>query len=84
MDNSHRFFENKECQYHPCHKDVEHLNCMFCYCPLYCLGDNCGGSFRYTEQGIKDCSTCIRPHLRENYDQICKKMDMVLDLVKKV
>lgn len=35
MENSHRFFENRECKYFPCHKGLEDFNCLFCYCPLY-------------------------------------------------
>ena len=31
MENSYRFFENKECQYYPCHKGIENMNCLFCY-----------------------------------------------------
>ncbi len=79
------FFQNKECEYFPCHPgaDPEHFSCLFCYCPLYCLGENCGGNFRYTEDGIKDCTDCLRPHRRENYGSICSKMSEVLKLVKK-
>ena len=79
------FFQHKECEYFPCHPgaDPETFSCLFCYCPLYCLKDNCGGSFRYTEAGIKDCSGCLRPHLLENYDRICEKMSEVLELAKK-
>lgn len=52
-------FSHKKCEYYPCHKnaDPEHFNCLFCYCPLYALGDDCGGHFSYTEKGLKDCST---------------------------
>ena len=34
------FFQNKECEYFPCHAgaDKESFSCLFCYCPLYCLG----------------------------------------------
>ncbi|MFW5671451.1 MAG: cysteine-rich small domain-containing protein, partial [Acetivibrio ethanolgignens] len=35
MENSYRFFENRECKYFPCHKGLKELNCLFCYCPLY-------------------------------------------------
>lgn len=37
------FFSNKECEYFPCHQgaDPENFNCLFCYCPLYALGDKC-------------------------------------------
>lgn len=79
------FFQNRECEYFPCHKgaDTETFSCLFCYCPLYCLGDRCGGSFRYTAKGIKDCSGCLRPHLRENYSVILGKMGDVLELAKK-
>ena len=79
------FFQNRECEYFPCHPgaDPESFSCLFCYCPLYALGDRCGGSFTYTQSGIKDCSGCLRPHCRENYHSICQKMGEVLELVKK-
>ena len=82
---SYRFFQNKECEYFPCHKcsDEKDFNCLFCYCPLYVLGDQCGGAFTYTEQGIKDCSACMKPHLAESYDTIMEKMGAVMDLLKK-
>ena len=52
------FFQNTECEYFPCHKgaDPARFNCLFCYCPLYMLGPDCGGDFCYTEKGIKDCT----------------------------
>ena len=79
------FFQNKECEYFPCHQgaDPETFNCLFCYCPLYALGDKCGGGFTYLANGIKDCSGCLKPHRRENYDKIMEKMSMVLELAKK-
>ena len=79
------FFQNRDCEYFPCHEggDPATFSCLFCYCPLYCLGQDCGGSFRYTESGIKDCSGCLRPHLRENYGKILEKMPQVLDLARK-
>ena len=79
------FVQNKECEYFPCHAgaDPTTFNCLFCYCPLYALGDGCGGSFTYTEQGIKDCSGCIKPHRRENYGKIMEKMVEVMELAKK-
>ena len=79
------FFQNKACEYFPCHAgaDKESFNCLFCYCPLYALGDKCGGSFQYLPNGIKDCSNCLRPHRRENYGKIMEKMGAVLELAKK-
>ena len=79
------FFQNKCCEYFPCHPgaDPESFSCLFCYCPLYALGENCGGNFTYTDSGFKDCTNCLRPHKRENYADICKCMDKVLELVKK-
>lgn len=79
------FFQNKACEYYPCHAgaDPDSFSCLFCYCPLYALGDKCGGSFTYTEQGIKDCSNCLIPHRRENYDRIMAKMDLVMELAKR-
>jgi len=82
---NYAFFQNKQCQYFPCHKGIEEerFNCLFCYCPLYALGEHCGGSFCYTEGGIKDCSNCLRPHIRENYEKIMEKMPQIMDLAKK-
>ena len=69
------FFQNTECEYFPCHKGVApaRFNCLFCYCPLYMLGQDCGGEFRYTEKGIKDCTDCVVPHIPENYGRITGK-----------
>lgn len=79
------FFQNKECEFFPCHEgaDAACFSCLFCYCPLYALGENCGGNYTYTEQGIKDCSSCLVPHRRENYRKVMAKMDAVLELAKK-
>ena len=81
----YKFFQNKECEYFPCHKGVdgENFSCLFCYCPLYALGDQCGGSFTYTETGIKDCTRCIKPHRAENYDKIMDKMGEVIKLAQR-
>lgn len=79
------FFQNKECEYFPCHPGAnpETFSCLFCYCPLYALGENCGGSYRYTENGIKDCTYCLKPHRRENYPDITAKVSDVLELARK-
>ena len=79
------FVQNRTCEYFPCHEgvDLEQFSCLFCYCPLYALGENCGGSFRYTVDGIKDCSGCLRPHRRENYRDICEKLRDVIALAKR-
>lgn len=79
------FFQNKDCEYFPCHKsaDPESFSCLFCYCPLYALGENCGGNYTYTQSGIKDCSNCLRPHCRENYAVISREMAKVLELAKR-
>ena len=84
MEN-YKFFQNTKCEYFPCHRcsDQESFNCLFCYCPLYALGENCGGNFSYTEQGIKDCSGCLRPHRRDAFDSIMQKMGDVMELAKK-
>lgn len=61
---SYKFFTNKDCEYFPCHKtdNPNDFNCLFCFCPLYALGKNCGGNFSILENGIKDCSKCMLPH----------------------
>ena len=79
------YFQNRECEYFPCHAagDPENFSCLFCYCPLYALGDRCGGNFTYTKEGIKDCSACLIPHRRENYGKIMDKMKGIIELAKR-
>ena len=62
------FFSNRACKYFPCHEGVDErdFNCLFCYCPLYALGPDCGGNFTYTKKGRKNCKGCAVPHVREN------------------
>ena len=57
------YFSHKKCEFFPCHKnaDPDDFNCLFCYCPLYALGEKCGGNFRYTERELKTAQTvCFR------------------------
>ena len=82
MENSYRFFQNKECCYFPCHQGLKECNCLFCYCPLYALGEDCGGNFRYTETGIKDCTGCTVPHQRENYGMVTSKVKELIGRVR--
>ena len=79
-----KFMCNRECEFFPCHKveNPDEFNCLFCYCPLYALGRNCGGNFTYTENGIKDCSGCMVPHRKDAYEHIMSKVGELIDLVK--
>jgi len=77
-------FSNRECEYFPCHKnaDADSFNCLFCYCPLYALGDKCGGRFKFTETGVKDCSDCLIPHSKGGYDYVLEHFGDIIDLIK--
>lgn len=79
------FFQNRECEFFPCHRGVaeEKFNCLFCYCPLYALGESCGGAFRYTDKGIKSCDACAFPHRRENYDAVLARFSELAELAAK-
>ncbi len=79
------YFQNTSCEFFPCHKgaDPENFNCLFCYCPLYPLGETCGGFFRYTKDGYKDCSDCLVPHKQENYSKIIARYAQIAELAKK-
>ena len=80
----YRFFQHRGCEFFPCHEGVEEgqFSCLFCYCPLYALGDRCGGNFHYIQGGIKDCSDCLFPHKRENYDRINARYGEIMALAK--
>lgn len=81
----YKFIQNKECEYYPCHKNVakEQFNCLFCYCPLYALGDACGGDFVYLESGIKSCINCNKPHCVNGYEHVMSHMKEIMEKAKK-
>ena len=84
MKNNYSFFQNTDCEYFPCHKvsDTGSFNCLFCYCPLYALGKNCGGNFSYTQNGIKDCSDCLIPHREGGYQYVIDRFPQIAELAK--
>lgn len=79
------FFSNTLCEFFPCHKGVspDCFNCLFCYCPLYALGNQCGGNYTYTPDGIKDCSNCTIPHQPNGYQYILDRFPSVAELAKR-
>ena len=83
-ENKYSFFSHTSCEYFPCHKGVapEDFNCLFCYCPLYALGKECGGNFVILENGVKDCSGCTIPHRKENYGWITEHFQQILRLIQ--
>ncbi len=85
MGENYKFFQNKKCEFFPCHKtsNEENFNCLFCYCPLYALGEKCGGNFKYIDGGIKDCANCLVPHSPKGYDYIISKYSEIMELAKK-
>ena len=73
---SSRYFENRACEYYPCHSGMEHMNCLFCYCPFYFI-DNCPGSpiFKQKKDAIiKSCIDCSFPHDPANFDEIRERI----------
>lgn len=82
---NYKFFNHKACEYFPCHKTnkPDEFNCLFCYCPLYALGDNCGGNFKYSKNGFKDCSSCMLPHNKNNYEYIMSKFQDIIKISSK-
>jgi len=71
MEPSYKYYENRACKYYPCH-NLEHLNCLFCYCPLY-SHEKCPGTYTMIEANgkpIRSCMDCTFPHKAENYETI--------------
>ena len=69
MEHSYKYFENRDCKYYPCH-NMQNINCLFCYCPLYSL-EHCPGNYEYIDvQGkkVKSCMDCTFPHEEKNYE----------------
>ncbi|MDO5714288.1 MAG: cysteine-rich small domain-containing protein [Tissierellia bacterium] len=83
MENNHRFFKNLNCKYFPCHTGIseENFNCLFCYCPLYMLQEDCGGNYKY-HKGVKSCINCNLPHIPQGYELINKKLGAYIKIQK--
>lgn len=83
--NGNQFFQNRECEHFPCHPGVPEgeFNCLFCYCPLYPLGKQCGGNYLYTEKNIKSCKNCAFPHFREHYGLITGRFGEIAAVVRR-
>ena len=81
---NYKFFQNKKCEFFPCHKIAKEkdFNCLFCFCPLYSLGDKCGGEIEYLADGTKDCSSCTLPHIKKNYQLIVDRTSILVDKIK--
>ena len=58
------YFSHKKCEFFPCHKnaDPDDFNCLFCYCPLYALGEkNAVGISGIRKRELKTAQTvCFR------------------------
>lgn len=82
MENSFKFFENKQCEYYPCHNNLSEINCLFCYCPFY-MWEECPGENKYIEKNdgrkLKNCTNCTFPHDIKNRDEIIKYLKMGKD-----
>ena len=80
------FFQNRACEYFPCHKGVDEadFNCLFCYCPLYALGRRCGGNCQYNEKGNKVCKDCVFPHVRKNYAKVLARYSDIRAVITKL
>ena len=76
IKNSRKFFCNHDCEYFPCHRlpAPEEFNCLFCYCPLYVLGKDCGGNFEYSKNDVKICMDCHLPHTPEYYGVVVETL----------
>lgn len=87
MKNNYRFFQNRDCEFFPCHRvdDEENFNCLFCYCPLY-LDVDCMGNPSYIINGkgqrIKDCSSCLVVHRPEMYDKVIAHLGRQEELLR--
>ena len=73
---NYSFVQNSACEFFPCHEtdSPEDFNFLFCFCPLYHLGSDCGGTIGYSEKGHKDCSGCLLPHNKDSYSLITNRL----------
>ncbi len=73
MKYSSSFFQNRNCEYFPCHgkADPDKFSCLFCFCPLYHM-EKCPGTPQILSNGVKDCFGCTWPH--EHYEDVIRML----------
>jgi len=67
MSEHYKFFENDLCEYYQCHKNIERINCMYCFCPLF-------NTKECVSKKKNDCENCTFPHKEENYSAMIDKL----------
>lgn len=65
-----------ECEYLPCHKELE--ACDFCYCPFYPCADGVTGGEWIKEKNVWSCQFCDWIHLEEPCQTIREWLDDIL------
>jgi len=65
-----------ECDYLPCHEELE--ACDFCYCPFYPCADGCTGGEWIKDKNVWSCQRCIWIHQEEAVKSIREGLDDVL------
>ena len=66
-----------DCDYLPCHKELE--ACDFCYCPFYPCADGVTGGEWIKEKNVWSCQYCDWIHLEEPCQAIRKGLDDILE-----
>ena len=80
MSEYYKFFQNKKCEYFPCHKGIpeEDFNCLFCYCPLYTLGKSCGGNCEFLEKWSQILHEMWFSASANNYDKVISRFQEII------
>ncbi|MFR6561455.1 MAG: cysteine-rich small domain-containing protein [Eubacterium ventriosum] len=75
------YFSHRKCEFFPCHKNADgnNFNCLFCYCPLYTLGDKCGWRILgIWIMGLRIARDCLYPHFKENYGKVVERFSEIV------
>ena len=69
-----------ECDYLPCHKELE--ACDYCYCPFYPCADGVTGGEWIKEREIWNCTNCIWIHLDKPCSCIREEFDGMFENIE--
>ena len=65
-DYSSSFFENVSCKCYPCHKGMDEINCLMCFCPLFSECEN--------KDNGNGCPECTFVHKKDMYPFVMQKL----------
>ena len=76
---NYKFFQHKDCEFFPCTRLINRRISTACSAIVLCMRSATNAwNFQYTDTGFKDCTNCMFPHVRSNYEKILERYQDII------